>query len=184
MTALGHRAPSQSDSDLLARASEGDEAAFRQLYERHVGAVRGYLIGRMGPDSVDDVVSETFATAWRSAARFDRTTTSARPWLYGIATNVLARHREREARWIEQQARSPEPGAPGEPTAYDLDPVLARAIGRLSPALRDVLLLSALGELEPVEVARALELKPSTVRVRLLRARRIVRRALEGTDHD
>jgi RNA polymerase sigma-70 factor (ECF subfamily) len=183
VTALGHRAPAQSDSDLLARASDGNESAFRELYERHVGAVRGYLVGRVGPDAVDDIMNETFTTAWRTAARFDATATSARPWLYGIATNVLARHREREARWIERQRLARTPLVAHETTAYDLDPELARAVGALSPALRDVLLLSALGELDPVEVARALQIRPSTARVRLLRARRQLRRSLEGTDH-
>lgn len=185
MTALGHPVPTLADAELLARASDGDEAAFRVVYERHVGAVRGYVLGRIGPDAADDVVSETFASAWRAAARFDANVSSARPWLYGIATLVLARHREREARWIERQQRMPMPArAADEPTAYDLDPALARAIGTLSPALRDVLLLSALGELELVEVARALELRASTVRVRLLRARRHVRRELEGSTDD
>lgn len=186
MTALGHRSTAQSDSDLLSRAHAGDDAAFRTVYERHVGAVRGYLIGRVGPDVVDDLVSETFTAAWRSVDRFEPTASSARPWLYGIATNVVGRHREHEQRWIERHARAAEaaPRVASEPTAYELDPALAQAIGALSPVLRDVLLLCALGELSLAEVARTLELRQSTVRVRLLRARRCVRRELEGTDHD
>lgn len=186
MTALGHRTIRPSDADLLARVQNGDQSAFRKTYERHVGAVRGYLLGRVGPDAIDDLVSETFTTAWRLAARFDSTAPSARPWLYGIATNVVGRHREAEQRWIDRHARAAQaaPAANPEPTAYELDPELARAIGALSPPLRDVLLLSALGELSLAEVAHALDLRQSTVRVRLLRARRTVRRELEGTDHD
>ncbi len=184
MTALGHRTSPRSDRDLLSRTSDGDQTAFREVYERHAGAVRGYLIGRVGPDCIDDLVSDTFTAAWSAAGRFDAAATSARPWLYGIATNVLARHREREARWIERQRLSQSRDVVEEPTAYDLDPALAHAVGTLSPALRDVLLLTALGELDLTEVARALDLRPSTARVRLLRARRHVRRELEGTHHD
>jgi RNA polymerase sigma-70 factor (ECF subfamily) len=186
VTALGHPPLRLGDAELAARVRDGDHAAFRTIYERHVGAIRGYAVGRLGPDGADDIVSETFVIAWRTIDRFDPSATSARPWLYGIATKVLARHREREARWIEQNARHPDRAreATSEPTAYELDPVLARAIGTLSPALRDVLVLSALGDMTVADVARALDLRQSTARVRLLRARRQVRRILEGTDHD
>lgn len=172
-----------NDAALLGRAVSGDEGAFRSLYERHVGAVRGYVIGRVGPDHADDIVSETFADAWRACVRFDPRAASARPWLYGIATNVVARHREREQRWIDHRTRSATAAPPGhvpEPTAYDLDPQLAAAVGRLSPALRDVLLLTALADMSVAEAGRALQITATTARVRLLRARRQVQQFLEG----
>ncbi len=173
------------DSELVRRASDGDDQAFNAIYERHVGAIRGYVVGRIGPDAADDVVSEVFLVAWRAAERFDPSATSARPWLYGIATNVMAKHRELEARWIAQhRAESQATGrSTGELTAYHLDPELVRAIGTLSPSHRDVLLLTALGELPVADVARALGIRQSTARVRLLRARRHVRGVLGG-DHD
>src|SRR5437660_397131 len=59
---------------------------------------------------------------------------------------------------------------------------LAAAIGRLSAAHRDVLLLAAFGELDHEEVAAALGITTSTVRVRLHRARKKVRQALGGID--
>lgn len=171
-----------SDADLLCRAADGDERSFRTMYDRHVGAVRGYALGRVGPDAADDIVSEAFSTAWALAARFDPAADSARPWLYGIATKVMSRHRESEHRWMQQLHRQID--APRtevvEPTAFELDPALVRSIARLSPALRDTLLLTALGELSVAETARALGITATTARVRLLRARRIVRQSLEG----
>ena len=185
MTATGHRSATQADAALLARAADGDTDAFREVYGRHAGAVRGYLAGRVGPDAIDDLVSETFEAAWRAIGRFDGLAASARPWLYGIATNVVGRHREREARWYARLATAPTaPLVSAEPTAFDLDPALVRAIGTLSPSLRDVLLLTALGELSLVEVAQLLDIRTTTARVRLHRARRLVRSALEGSVHD
>lgn len=175
-----------TDATLLVRARTGDEAAFRVIYDRHIGAIKGYALGRVGPDAADDIVSETFATAWRACERFDTGATSARPWLYGIATKVIARHREREQQWIERQERrlAGVSTSTPEPTAYELDPELAHAIAGLSPALRDTLLLTALADLSVAEAGRALGISATTARVRLLRARRQVRQSLEGDSHD
>ncbi|MCW2922098.1 MAG: polymerase subunit sigma-70 [Thermoleophilia bacterium] len=178
-----HPVALETDAHLLGRASAGDEAAFRVVYDRHVDVIRGYARGRVGPDAADDIVSESFAVAWRSCSRFDPTAMTARPWLYGIATKVMARYRESEQRWIQQQAHGSHdhPVTTDEPTAYELDPALCHAIGMLSPALRDTLLLTALGELSVAETGRALGITATTARVRLLRARRLVRQALKET---
>ena len=183
---LDHAAAAPGDATLVARACDGDVDAFRRLYERHVGAVRGYALGRVGPAVADDVVSETFLEAWTARSRFRPDAASARPWLYGIATNVVARHREHEERWIESRgaARATSGVETPEPTAYELDPDLARAIGRLAPAQRDVLLLTALADLRITDAARALGISTVAARVRLHRARSIVAAALEETEHD
>ena len=172
-----------SDASLLAQAAARNQHAFRTVYDRHVSAIRGYALGRVGPDAADDVVSEAFAIAWRSCAGFDPSATSARPWLYGIATNVVARHRDQERRWMERLEDSAPPTVDA-PTAFELDPALCRAIAGLSPALRDVLLLTALADLSVAEAGRALGITATTARVRLLRARRILRQDLNGESHD
>lgn len=175
----------QSDAALLDRARAGDGQAFRVMYDRHLEAIRGYALGRVGPDGADDIVSETFATAWRACGGFDAGAASARPWLYGIATNVIARHRQREKQWLQQHKRAEALVAATalEPTAYELDPALANAIAELSPALRDTLLLTALADLTVAEAGRALGISATAARVRLLRARRLVERSLQGEPH-
>src|SRR5438105_1748433 len=79
-------------------ASPADqERQFRQVYERTYGPINVYARRRVERDDVEDVVSETFAVAWR---RIDAIPTDmALPWLYGVARRVIAqRHRSRR-RW-------------------------------------------------------------------------------------
>ena len=63
---------------------------------------------------------------------------------------------------------------------FELDPQLATALNELSPLEREALLLTAWEELTPTEAARALGIKPTAFRVRLLRARRRVEAKLAG----
>jgi RNA polymerase sigma-70 factor (ECF subfamily) len=170
------------DAALIDRACLGDRTAFRVLYERHVAAIHGYLAARVGPDAADDVTSETFAEAWAARAKFDATRGSARAWLYGIATKVLARHRERERRWLDGLAhgQQSEPSVPPAPIQLDLD--LVRALARLSPTLRDVLVLTAVADLRVADAARALGISTVTARVRLHRARTLAADVLKESE--
>lgn len=184
---LDHMARLPRDAELLGERGDLAVDAFRSFYERHLGAIRGYALGRVGPEAAEDIVSETFSEAWSSRSSFDVRAASGRPWLYGIATNVVARHRAREERWLEANrvAMSGADGAPsGAVTAYALDPELVYAIGELGPGLRDVFLLTALADLTVVETARALGITAVAARVRLHRARTQLRAALtQGAQH-
>src|SRR5690606_6859016 len=98
-----------TDSEIIQR-SLAEPGAFSEIFERHVRPVGGYIRRRVGVDAVDDVLSETFLVAFRRRASFDGAWESARPWLLGIATRVVKRHRADEAR----QWRSFEASAAGE----------------------------------------------------------------------
>ena len=80
----------KSDAKLL-RAARKDPAAFRQLYDRYAEAIHAYHLRRAkDAEAANDLTAETFAQAWLSRARFrDQANSSAAPWLYGIARNVL-----------------------------------------------------------------------------------------------
>ena len=83
------------DAPLVRRASEGDRAAFRELFERYQRPMAS-VIGRMiaSPDDVDDVLSETFLRAWKGLPRF-RGDAQFSTWLYRIAVNTALKHRSR-----------------------------------------------------------------------------------------
>ncbi|MCW2956979.1 MAG: sigE 11 [Thermoleophilia bacterium] len=176
-----------TDVELFARCvSHGDTDAFHELFTRHAPAVRGFIAARVGADAAEDVLVEVFTVAWSSRARFDRRATSARPWLYGIATKLVQRHHAVEARWQQGVAaggRGDGSVADGVATASRLDPSLAAAIAGLDPREREVLLLVALGELRVSEAAVAIGITPVAARLRLYRARRHVLNALKGDTH-
>ena len=176
------------DAALIARSLQAPEC-FGVLFDRHASAIGRYIARRLGPDAAYDLVAETFLAAFRRRGHYDLAHGDARPWLYGIATRLIGRHRRDEVRFFRAIARTGvDPAA--EPIADQVtDRVaaqaarreLAAALARLSQGQRDVLLLVASG-LGYEEAALALEVPAGTVSSRLVRARRKVRDALGGQD--
>jgi RNA polymerase sigma factor (sigma-70 family) len=166
------------DSTVVER-SWRDPEAFAALFDRHADCVHRYAARRLGTEPADDVMAETFAVAFRLRHRYDTAHADARPWLLGIATNLIRSHRRAEARRWHALARSAA-AVRGEPEAdaasAPVHPELMQALARLPARQRDVLLLYAWGELDYEEIARALDVPVGTVRSRLHRARA----ALEG----
>jgi RNA polymerase sigma factor (sigma-70 family) len=149
--------------------------AFEELFELQFDAIYAFLARRVGPDLGRDLASEAFTRAFAARKRYDAARGEPRPWLFGIATNVLRRHyrdEERRLRAFARLDRHEESVLPGEPR-------LADALATLPPQERDVLLLFAWADLAYAEIASALQVPVSTVRSRLHRARAHVRAALE-----
>ena len=171
-----------TDSEIIRR-SRDTPAAFAELYDRHAVAIHRYASRRLAV-AADDIMSETFLVAFERRDAFDEGVTDARPWLYGIATTLLKKHRRQEARaWRGLMAG----GAAEQVVAIDgpddrLDAELvirrlASALRRMPARDRDALLLYAWGDLDYEGVARALDVPIGTVRSRLNRARRQLRQA-------
>ena len=185
----GAAGPDASDDAALIMRSLRAPECFGALFDRHAPAISRYIARRLGPDAVDDLVAETFLAAFRKRSRYDGAQADARPWLYGIATRLIGRHRRDEVRFFRAIARTGvDPAA--EPVADQVtDKVAAQAAGRelaaalaaLPQAQRDVLLLVA-GGLSYQEAGLALGVPAGTVSSRLSRARRTVREALGGLD--
>jgi RNA polymerase sigma factor (sigma-70 family) len=151
-----------------------DSQEFDELYREHAGQVLAYCL-RRSPDSADDAVAETFATAWR---RRDAIPAEPLPWLYGVARRVLANQRRSSRRQLSLTRRLAEvPPAAVAPTS--LAPVLA-ALARLRPADRELLTLVAWEGLTPTQAATVLGSSATACRVRLFRARRRLERLLEA----
>lgn len=172
-----------ADAELITGAPDG----FTVLFDRHAAALHKYCARRVGADLADDLVSETYLTAFRLRHRFDPARGQALPWLYGICTNLLRRHRRDEARAYKSLARTGvDPLATTDGTDRSLDRIeaamssraLAGALAALPVKQRDVLLLFAVAELSYTEIAAALSIPEGTVRSRLNRARNTVRKHL------
>lgn len=168
-----------TDSEIIERSLDEPEA-FSGIFERHVRPVGAYIRRRVGADAVDDALSETFLVAFRRRAAFDRSVGSALPWLLGIATRIVKRHRADEARqWrsfaAASGAASVDVGHLGSDERMDADAAvraLAPRIAALSARDRDTLLLYAWGDLTYEQIAIALAVPVGTVRSRLNRVRR------------
>ncbi len=179
--------PPTNDAALIDESRERPEI-FAQLYDRHAADIHRYAARRLGDGVADDITSDTFLTAFRHRARFDTDRPSARPWLYGIAANLIGRHRRTEVRTLRALARTGvDPVAESWSDRVDSRVTAQAAHGPLAAALADlaerdrhVLLLVAWADLTYPEVAEALSIPVGTVRSRLNRARRKVRTALGG----
>ena len=184
----GRPADEDDDATVIARSLHSPEC-FATIFHRHAPAIYRYISRRLGPDSAEDLVAETFLVAFGRRRRYDGAYPDARPWLYGIATRLIRRHRRDETRFFQAIARTYIDPAPETPDRQIIDrvaaqaarPDLAVALARLSQAQRDVLLLVASGLSYP-EAGLALGLPPGTVSSRLVKARRIIREALGGAD--
>jgi RNA polymerase sigma-70 factor (ECF subfamily) len=174
-----------TDSELIGRSVDSPEV-FAGLFDRHATAVHGYLGRRVG-ELADDLLSETFLIAFRRRGSYRPEHVEVRPWLIGIATNVVHGHLRSERRRYRALARAsaeplPADGGPDDVhdrlAAQELRGPLAAALAGLKARDRDVLLLLAYGQLSYEEIATVLDIPLGTVRSRLNRARRQTRAAL------
>jgi RNA polymerase sigma-70 factor, ECF subfamily len=155
---------------------------FEQLFRDTYPRVLAYARTLAPPDEVDDVVSETFAVAYRR--RRDIPAGAELGWLIGVARRLVANRRRGTRRLGALRARlTLQPAAIGPDPAehIDGDGELRAAVGRLAPLDREAVLLVAWFDLTPAEAAAALGISAAAFRMRLARARRKV---VEDLDRD
>ncbi len=189
MADSGSHAP--TDAEEIA-ASVLDPERFGIVVERHLREIHRHLARRVGPDA-DDLVAETFAVAFRVRRSFDTLRHDARPWLYGIATNVLRRHRRSELRQLAAYERAASmPPVKDNPTDSLLDRLDATAeMARVTSAFaqldgdqRDALYLVGVVGLSYDEAAAALDVKLGTIHSRVARGRRVLRDLVFGSGQE
>jgi RNA polymerase sigma-70 factor, ECF subfamily len=166
-----------TDADAIA-ASLATPDAFGDVFDRHATTLYRYLVRRVGPHDADDLTSEVFRIAFERRETFDLTRADARPWLYGIATNLMARRNRSAVRRDRAMARvDAEPTADFAQRVTDtvyaaaVLPEVHAAVNALPAAERDALLLAAWEGLSYDDIAAALSIPVGTVRSRLNRAR-------------
>ncbi len=177
-----------SDATVIAASLENG-ARFGEIFDRHFAEINRYLARRVESAVADEIASEVFVIAFRSRGAYAPAVADARPWLFGIAANLVRRHWRTERRRLRAYART---GVdPMRDDADDVDrrldalaagPDLAAALASLRPGEREVLLLFAWADLGYEEIAAALGIPVGTVRSRLSRARTRVRELLAPTE--
>ena len=182
-------APPVTDAAVIEQ-SRAEPERFETIFRRYFGQIHQYLAARVGGRIADDLAAEVFTIAFAQRRRYDLARECARPWLYGIATNLAGTYRRQEQRRYRALARA---GAQGvAPSDEDLvadrvsaaaaGPALAAALAGLSRGDRDVLLLVAVAGLDNQEVAQSLSIPHGTVRSRLSRARARLRESFGGAN--
>ena len=113
-----------SDAEHI-EASLQDPQRFSVLFERHAAPVHRFLARRAAPGTVDDLLSETFVTAFRTRQNYDLTYGDARPWFFGMAVNVVRHHHRSEARRTAMVGRVVQRATPDQTMPDAADDALA-----------------------------------------------------------
>jgi len=185
---MGHSArPPEAGSGpdeafLLARARQGDLAAFEEVVRRYQRRVYGVALRIVrAHDVADDVAQEAFVRAWRSLDRFELGRPFG-PWVCRIAANLAVNHvrspRAREEGLPEGETPSADSGPLGAVLDAEAKRVLDEAVAELSREQRAVFVLRTVEEMSYAEIAVALGISPGTVMSRLFRARERLAKSL------
>lgn len=167
-----------TDRDLLAAVSAGDQSALRSLYERHSSAMLR-LLRRLTSDSgtAEELSQESWLAVWRSSASF-RGDSSVRGWLLGV-TRRQAHNRLRGTRPVLLALDAEEVPEPADPGADVENDVLASAerhrilaaFETLPRRHREVAVLALVEELPYIDIAEALAIPVGTVKSRMAKVR-------------
>lgn len=179
-----------SDAELVARARQGDSAAYGELVDRHRAAVYRAAHAALGSaGEAEDVAQESFLAAYRKLDSF-RGEASFKTWLLRIAwRQALTRRRSLVSRWrrFVSTGDPPEPppaarraGRTPEATLIDAEMAghVRRLVWALPSRLRDPLLLCAAGEQTYHEIASVLGIPEGTLKWRVAEARRRLKERL------
>ncbi len=174
------------EKELVEKAMQGDQMAFRMLYQIHEKAVRGRVSGYFHwKADVDDVVLESFQKAFSALQGFD-TEREFRPWLLTIATRTALDHLESIKRETEKKegillkagTEHPESSTPLTDFTPEEEIIndeehkrLMGFIDELPSLYKDVMIKYMIEELEYEEIAKELDLELNTVRTRIRRGK-------------
>lgn len=174
--------PRAEDPELLRQVAAGQLDALGELYDRYRAPLRSFLVrATRDAHDCDDLLHATFLAAAKSAARYDGRP-CCRPWLVGIAVQLLRRRRRslRHLLGVLATLTDTQPPSRDARVALQVQSDIERALGRLSEAKRVALLMAEVEGFSCPEIAQALEIPVGTVWTRLHAARRELRARLES----
>jgi RNA polymerase sigma-70 factor (ECF subfamily) len=197
---VSERSGAKSDEALAVEAKRGSEEAFRELVERFHRPVYALLVRIVRqPELAEDLAQETFLKAWKALPRFDPERKFS-SWIFKIAHNsALDELRRGGLETVSLDAPFPgEEESPEMPAdlaaenpllrtlARESGRLLERAVARLRPAYRGILLLRFAQEMSYDEIAEVLGLPLGTVKIHIFRARAELAREMRalGLDPD
>ncbi|MDX1965245.1 MAG: RNA polymerase sigma factor [Pirellulales bacterium] len=173
------------DHELVIAAQRGDNAAFASLIQRHQQAVYAFLRARLlEPADAEDLTQEVFLRCYTARAKFD-SPHMVRPWLYGIARNLLREHirryqRRKEVAWTElcldlETRVGEDLGIMDDYTQH-----LPECLDGLGPSARDALNLYYRQHKRLLEIGNLLRRSEGAVKLLMFRARQALKMCLSG----
>ncbi len=172
-----------SEDVVIERASQGDQEAFRRLWEdHHTVAMAAALRLCHQPGLAEDITQGAFLLAWRGLPRF-QLGLPFRPWLMRILYRHALDVMERQRVYLQPLSPLALEAAGREPAPYECDPQqliadreeLSRALAHLNADQRRVIALRYGADLSEAEIAQVLGWPVGTVKSRLNRAREKLR---------
>jgi RNA polymerase sigma-70 factor, ECF subfamily len=190
-----HRGPAPADEPAhIERAKAGDREAFSQLVRMHQAVVRAYVSAHVRPaEMADDLAQEVFLRAFRRLEAFQLPESgSMRPWLLGIARNLLLEHQRAPARLEARRPADLEEvldtrqldGGLGISDTMDLERRIAALQGcvdKLGPAAFALVWRHYFERRTLASLAIEEKRQESALRMRLLRIREALRTCMEQT---
>lgn len=185
---LPEEVPGDSDEGELVRASaQGDQDAFAQLVERYRRLVLHVAFRSMGDMSLaEDVTQEAFIKVYRGLPKYRHEKPFVH-WLRRVVGNAVTDELRRRRPVVSLDGMEQPPAGdeedPQEVTdQHGVQQAVRAAIAALPPRYRDIISLQVFQELTYEEIARTLNLPLGTVMWRLNMAKRLLRKALQGTE--
>jgi RNA polymerase sigma factor (sigma-70 family) len=177
------------DSEIIERSAHEPEA-FGAIFDRHFDAIAGFCIRRIGIARGEDVAGDVFRWAFENRRRFDCKHDDARPWLFGIANNLVrealrsaGRQKVAYERWLTREKSDGTELAFQVTVAIDAQhdfSAVAAVLERQSIEEVETLLLFAWEQLTYVQIAEALAIPVGTVRSRIHRVRQHLQEVLDA----
>ncbi len=174
------------EAQWIRQAQAGDQNAFRKIVEQHQQRVRAIVQGMLGDTAeADDVAQEVFIKLHRSLSQF-RGEAKLSTYLSRVAINLSLnelKRRKRKSRWLTFiRTGGPEAGLSdhsADPERQEIRDALQKALQRLEPEFRAVVLLRLVDGYSVKETADILQLPEGTVASRLARAQQKLRTILD-----
>jgi RNA polymerase sigma-70 factor, ECF subfamily len=168
-----------SDERLMLAFSQGSSEAFTELFHRYKQPIYGFFLRRVADSAhAEELAQETFFALLRAAARYEPRALF-RTYLYAIGFKILRAHRRKAAFRATFFGHPNSSADPARRDATEAGLWVRRAVEKLEPIDREVVLLREFEQLSYAEIADLLELPVNTVRSRLFRARTALRDLLE-----